>query len=196
MTARVVRPLLTLVPDDDHVLMQRVAAGDATALGMAFDRFHRDVYAVLARLRGTRVDLDDLVQTTFLALPRAASNHDPEASARSFVIGVALQIARRERRSLVRRWRLWQARTHEIDLPEGVADPEQHASDREDFAALEAALAALSMAQREVIVLHEVQGMKGEEVAQALGIPVNTVWTRLHHARNALRAALDGRGGR
>lgn len=190
------RPLLTLVPEDDGVLLQRVATGDVNALGVAFDRFHRDVYAVLARLRGTRVDLDDLVQTTFLALPRAAYNYDPLASARSFVIGVALQVARRERRSLVRRWKLWQARSHELDAPEGDVDPERRAGDREDFSALEAALGGLSHAQREVIILHEVHGMKGEEIAQALGVPLNTVWTRLHHARNALRAALDARGGR
>ena len=196
MSPRVVRPVLALVPDDDGVLLQRVAAGDPTALGVAFDRFHRDVYGVLARLRGSLLDLDDLVQTAFLALPRAARNHDPAASARSFVIGVAIQVARRERRSLVRRWRLWQARAHDVDPPEGVADPEQHASDREDVAALAAALAGLSHAQREVIILHEVQGMKGDEVARALGIPVNTVWTRLHHARAALRASLDARGDR
>ena len=196
MSLRLVRPFMKLVPEDDAALMQRVAAGDVHALGVAFDRFHRDVYAVLARLRGSRLDLDDLVQTTFLALPGAAHNFDPTASARSFIIGVALQHARRERRSLVRRWRLWQERTHEIDVPEGVFDPEQHASDREDFSALESALAGLSHAQREVIILHEVQGMKGEEVAQALGVPLNTVWTRLHHARNSLRASLDARGGR
>jgi RNA polymerase sigma-70 factor (ECF subfamily) len=196
MTLRVVRTTLALVPEDDGVLLQRVAAGDVNALGVAFDRFHRDVYAVLARVRGTRLDLDDLVQNAFLALPRAARNYDPGASARSFVIGVAIQHARRERRSLVRRWRLWQARTHEVDVPQGVVDPEQHASDREDFYALEAALARLSQAQREVIILHEVQGLKGEEVAQALGVPLNTIWTRLHHARIALRASIEARGGR
>jgi len=196
MSPRVLRPLLTLVPDDDSVLLQRVAAGDANALGVAFDRFHRDVYAVLARLRGTRLDLDDLVQTTFLALPGAAPNYDPSASARSFVIGVAVQIARRERRSLVRRWRLWQARSHEVDVPEGEVDPERRAGDRQEFSSLESALGGLSHAQREVIILHEVHGMKGEEIAQALGVPVNTVWTRLHHARIALRASLEARGGR
>ncbi len=188
------RPMLALVPEDDAVLLRRVAAGDASALGVAFDRYHRDVYAVLARLRGTHLDLDDLVQTTFLALPGAAHNHHPESSARSFIIGVAIQHARRERRNLVRRWRLWQAHQHELDLPHDAIDPERQASDRQDMAAFERALAGLSHAQREVLVLHEVQGLKGEEVAQALGVPINTVWTRLHHARLALRTVLDARG--
>lgn len=123
MSPRVLRPLLSLVPEDDSVLLQRVATGDVNALGVAFDRFHRDVYGVLARLRGTRVDLDDLVQTTFLALPRAAHNYDPLASARSFVIGVALQIARRERRNLVRRWKLWQARSTSSMLQRATSTP-------------------------------------------------------------------------
>jgi DNA-directed RNA polymerase specialized sigma24 family protein len=38
--------------------------------------------------------------------------------------------------------------------------------------------------------------MKGDEVAAALGVPLNTVWTRLHHARNTLRATLAARGAR
>jgi RNA polymerase sigma-70 factor (ECF subfamily) len=42
-----------------------------------------------------------------------------------------------------------------------------------------------------VFVLVTLEGMSGEEASAVLGIPINTVWTRLHHARRALRAALE-----
>jgi RNA polymerase sigma-70 factor (ECF subfamily) len=49
----------------------------------------------------------------------------------------------------------------------------------------------LSLRKREVFVLVTLEGMSGEEASAVLGIPINTVWTRLHHARRALRAALE-----
>ncbi len=182
--------------EDDDALLARVAGGDASALGAAFERWHRDVYRFLARLRGTKLELDDLVQGTFLALPDAARNHLSGASARAFVLGVALQCARRERRRVFRRMQLWRAREAELALLDGPVappDPERSAQGREDVARLARAVAALPAAQRETLLLVEVEGLRGEEAAALLGVPVNTVWTRLHHARAALRAATTER---
>jgi RNA polymerase sigma-70 factor (ECF subfamily) len=190
VSARALRPQSP--PADDDALLALVAAGDVGALGAAFERWHRDVYRFLARLRGTRLELDDLVQTTFLALPEAARNHREGASPRGFVLGVALQIARRERRRLLRRLQLWRAREDELALFEGLAappDPERHAQNREAVGRAARALAALPTAQRETLLLVELEGLSGEDAAQALDVPVNTVWTRLHHARAALREA-------
>ncbi len=180
------------VAGDD--LLLRIAAGDNAALGLAFDRYHRDVYNVLARLRGSRDDLDDLVQTTFLTLPVAAARYDARGTPRAFVLGVAVQVARQSRRRLFRRFTLWLAREHDVDLPESTPDPEEHLLERERLARLEGAIAKLPEAQRETFVLVEVEGLKGEEAARILDVPVNTVWTRLHHARLSLRTALRPRG--
>jgi RNA polymerase sigma-70 factor (ECF subfamily) len=191
------RPLrVAASPEEDGALLARVAGGDASALGSAFERWHRDVYRFLARLRGTRLELDDLVQTTFLALPDAARNHLPGASARGFVLGVALQCARRERRRVFRRMQLWRAREAELALFDGPVappDPERSAQGREDIARVARAVAALPDAQRETLLLVELEGLRGDEAAALLGVPVNTVWTRLHHARASLRAATQER---
>lgn len=175
--------------DAEAALLHRVADGDAAALGAAFDRYHREVYAFLARLRG-RHDLDDLVQNVFLALPLAAAGFDGTGTARGFVLGVALQHARRERRRWYRRLMLWQARVDDLQLPPTPTDPEQQSIDREALERLRRAVATLPEAQRETFLLVESEGLSGEDAARALGVPLNTVWTRLHHARNALRAAL------
>jgi RNA polymerase sigma factor (sigma-70 family) len=194
VNARALR--LATPPEDDGALLARVAEGDTPALGAAFERWHRDVYRFLARLRGTRLELDDLVQTTFLALPEAARNHVAGASARAFVLGVALQCARRERRRVFRRMQLWRAREAELSLldhPVAPPDPERGVQGREDLARVARAIAALPEAQRETLLLVELEGLRGEEAAAALGVPVNTVWTRLHHARASLRAAVQER---
>jgi anti-anti-sigma regulatory factor len=72
--------------DDGDVVLRRLGDGDTSALGVAFDRYHRDVYNFLARLRGNRNDLDDLVQMTFLALPTAAAHFDGRGTPRAFVL--------------------------------------------------------------------------------------------------------------
>ncbi len=182
--------------DDGDAILRRAGDGDAAALGLAFDRYHRDVYNFLARLRGDRNDLDDLVQLTFLALPTAASHFDGRGTPRAFVLGVAFQVARRERRRVFRRFALWMAREADIDVPVGPPDPERNALDRESVERLETAIAKLPEAQRETFVLVEVEGLKGEEAARILDVPVNTVWTRLHHARLSLREKLRSRGER
>ncbi len=192
------RPALRIVSsrsdhdgESDEALLTRVGRDDMAALGLAFDRYHRDVYAFLARMRGSRSELDDLVQTIFLALPAAARGFDGIGSPRSFVLGVAFQHLRRERRRVFRRFTLWRARENELDRPSAPCDPERLAGDRQDLRRLQRALDALPEAQRETFLLVEVEGLKGEEVAGIMEVPVNTVWTRLHHARKALREALS-----
>jgi RNA polymerase sigma-70 factor (ECF subfamily) len=56
---------------------------------------------------------------------------------------------------------------------------------------LQRAIDKLSDKKREVFVLITVEGLSGQDAAEVLNIPVNTVWTRLHHARLELRAAVE-----
>ncbi len=187
---------VSVVPTDGAALMARTAAGDASALGVLFDRYHADVYRVLARLRGSTVDIDDLVQTTFIALPSAARNYDPAHSPLGFILGVAIFHARRERRRVFRRLSLWRANAHALEPDAPAVDPERLASAREDLAAFSHALRRLPPAQREAVILVEIEGLPGDDAARSLGIPVNTLWTRLHYARAALREALAARRDR
>ena len=60
---------------------------------------------------------------------------------------------------------------------------------------VERALARLSDAKRVAILLAKVEGLSCDEIAEALQIPVGTVWTRLHAARRELRAALGDEAG-
>jgi RNA polymerase sigma-70 factor (ECF subfamily) len=98
-------------------------------------------------------------------------------------------MVRRQRRSVARmatRLGAWLRSREErrSDTPSEMFD------ERETAARLSRALAELSPRKREVFVMVALEGASGEEAAAALGVPLNTIWTRLHHARNELRRAL------
>jgi len=70
-------------------------------------------------------------------------------------------------------------------------DPHRELSARDEVSRLSRALELLSEPKRVVLLLAEGEGMSSDGIAQALQIPVGTVWTRLHHARRDLRQLLN-----
>jgi RNA polymerase sigma-70 factor (ECF subfamily) len=176
---------------DDAALVARVAEGNLDALGKLFDRFQPEVRRLVRRLGTPPGDVDDLVQLTFLDVARSAGRYDPALAARSWILGVAAMIVRRHRRS-VGRWlanlagHVFERRRPRPRTPDEALEREQ------EQARFERALDRLSAKRREVFVLVVMEETSGEEAAAALGIPVATVWTRLHYARRDLRAQLSG----
>jgi RNA polymerase sigma factor (sigma-70 family) len=152
--------------------------------------------AALHRYAGRRVGddvADDLVAATFLAAFRARGRYDLErASARPWLFGILTkEISRRYRterarfRALERAW---------SDRPaDGLADRvADGVTARAARGALAAALARLSPAERGVLLLIAWADLSYDETAQALGIPVGTVRSRLNRARRKVREALGG----
>lgn len=180
----------------DQQLIADVANGQLEALGALFERYQADVRRYLGRLGVASSDVDDLLQATFLEVLRVAARFDPKYALRNWLFGIATIMLRRQRR-LVRRTAARVAAWAESlrSQPLQVRTPlELHEADAA-MRRFAQALTALSPKKREVFVLLKMEGLSGEEAATVLGIPVKTVWTRLHHARLELRAALreDGR---
>jgi RNA polymerase sigma-70 factor (ECF subfamily) len=178
-----------VVETDDLALIARIATGDLEALGELFDLHARSVRALARRLGVSASDVDDLVQLVFLDVLKVASRHDGRP-VRPWILGMTAVAVRRHRRSLTR-WvaniagRVFEARR---PLP-GTADDALER--QQELARFQNALHKLSPKKREVFVMVVIEELRGEDVATALGIPVATVWTRLHHARKELRAALE-----
>jgi len=178
-------------PPGDADVLSRIASGDLEALGTLFDRYEHDVRRLLVRLGVSSADVDDLVQVTFLEVVRAAGGYDGRCSAKPWLFGVAVTMVRRHRRSFARmaaRVSSW-ASTEKPPSPETPAETFEA---REAQARFARALARLSEKKREVFVMVTLEGTSGEDAAAALGVPINTVWTRLHHARAELRRELGG----
>ena len=94
-------------------------------------------------------------------------------------------MVRRQRRSVARltaRVRAWAVSREE----QRSESPAETFEGRETEARLFRALQNLSPKKREVFVMVALEGASGEEAAVALGVPLNTIWTRLHHARQEL----------
>lgn len=186
------RPSLTPISrrgESDAELMRRMQTGDLAPLGILYDRYHAQVRQFLLRATSGASYVDDLAQDTFLTLMNTAPRFDGRESARPFLIGIAAQLVRRRKRGLLR-WARAVSGLSSVSPDAMHRTPEVLAGDLEELRRFEQALAALSEEKRLVFLMIEREGLSGEEVAQALEIPVNTVWTRLHYARSELRRAV------
>ncbi len=175
--------------ETDAELVRCVAGGDLSPLGVLYDRHHEGVRQFVARATGSSADAEDITHETFLTLAKIAGRYDGRPSARPFLLGIAAQLVRRRKRGLGR-WALALASLAETFTDPKVRTPEDAATTTEEMRRFDEALARLTEEKRLVFLLVEREGLSGEDVARALDIPVNTVWTRLHHARNDLRKAL------
>lgn len=137
---------------------------------------------VLMRLVGDNTHVDDLLQETFIVAYRKRHTFDGRSAARTWLYGIAARLAQRHRRGT---GRLRRALGLYADEPTTVSAPgPEHELARVQASLLvRAALDDLPFKQREVFVLYELEELDGAAIADMLGIPVNTVWTRLHHGR-------------
>jgi RNA polymerase sigma-70 factor (ECF subfamily) len=176
-------------PPADAALLADVAAGDLTSLGQLFDRHAEDVRRFIGRLGAHPDEIDDLTQATFLVVLDAAAGFRGEGAARPWLLGLAANVVRRHRRSMARlaaRLAAWALEPRD----ESVATPGESLEQSENAARAARALARLSAKKRDAFVMVAMEGVAPEVAARALGVPVGTVWTRLHHARRELRACL------
>ena len=169
----------------DAEVMRRLANGESSALGELYDRYHESLRRFLARATSDAPDVDDLVHASFLAAAKSAAQYDGRDSCRPWLIGIAVQYLRRRRQTVARFLKalssLYGAGTTSFD-----PRPVLHARGE-----VERALRRLSEPKRLTFLMAEVEGLSCPEIAASLGIPVGTVWTRLHAARRELRLALE-----
>ena len=174
---------------DDATDAQVIARSqdDADAFGLLFDRYAPQLHRFVVRRLGVSA-ADDITADTFLIAFRSRAGFDRDRdSARPWLYGIATRLISRHRRSEARGLRAY-ARSGHDPVAESWVDS---ADDRlvADAAGRElaAALAALAPGDRNVLLLVAWAEFSYAEVAEALGIPVGTVRSRLHRARRQSR---------
>lgn len=177
----------------DAELLAAIARDDLSALGEIYERYHADVHRVLHRVTCGSDDVDDLVHTTFLKLPRIAASFDGRASACAWICGIGVRLALRHRRGLDRLLRRLDVFTRSAPRA-NLRTPELDAAASEELRVFERALGQLSEKKRAAFVLVELEAIAPDEAARALDVPIATLRTRLFHARAELREAMK-RGG-
>jgi RNA polymerase sigma-70 factor (ECF subfamily) len=165
----------------DLELLKRVADGDEVAFGLLSARLGPILKRVLLRLGLTAPEVDDAIQEVLIKLWKGSAGFQ----ARSSVSTWACRIAVNQGISVLHR----RPRLAAIE-PVSVQDPELVWQEQQLMAAVRAAVNALPLSERTVIVLREYEGMSYREIAAALGIPIGTVMSRLHSARSKVRRRL------
>lgn len=188
MSAKVIA--LSEATESDEALLAACVRREQAALQKLFAR-HRDaVHRVLARVLGAASPhLEDALQLTFLTAWRRADSYAGTATVRSWLFGIASNVALNYARSEQRRLRFldrfavrFRAEPPRID--DVVAE-------RELVARVLDRLATLPADLRVAFVLCDLEGLSGVEAASVVGVRQGTMWSRLHHARRRLRAALE-----
>jgi RNA polymerase sigma-70 factor (ECF subfamily) len=172
-------------PSDDE-LVRRFVGGERGAFDVLVTRHERRVYNLAYRMLGRRDDALDATQETFLACYRKLSGFRGQAAFTTWLHRVALNICYD---ALRRRSREEPAREEDEVEPAPVADPADSSATAVD---VRRALLEVPEDFRAVLILHDVQGFLYEEIAEAIGVPVGTVKSRLHRGRVALARALPG----
>jgi RNA polymerase sigma-70 factor (ECF subfamily) len=177
-----------VLPNDEE-LVAACAGGDRDALGVLFDRHDESVRRFLSRVcQIPLVDLDDLVHATFLEVYRSARAFRGQASAKTWIFGIAINVSRHHARSEARRRRFLTAlaglRRSATVVPVEALEHRQ-ALDR-----IQTALAALPYPRRAAFVLCEIEGLTAAEAGSVLGVRGGTIGRWLHDARKSLRAAI------
>jgi RNA polymerase sigma-70 factor (ECF subfamily) len=145
------------------------------------------------RLLGVPESLvEDAMQDVFVVVHRRLADFHPSTSARAWLYQIARRVARDYRRRIRRKGGL-------DPLPETLADDRPDAADRyeqrEAVKLISEVLAELDERGREVLVFTELEGMTAPELAELLGEPLNTIYSRLRRARLAFSQALERRKG-
>ena len=191
MTRSRLRSLGVARPSDvgDAEALARLARGETSALATLYDRHHLALHRFIAHATNHPHDSEDIVHMTFLTAAKAADSFDGRLSCLPWLLGIAARLVQRRRRTLARWARA--AREFAIQVGDARVDAQRDLIARDQLHSVGAALAKLSHSKRIVLVLAEIEGLTCEEIATALGIPIGTVWTRLHHARHELRSAFS-----
>ncbi len=173
-------------------LRARLRAGDQDAFAEIFDEHAGVVYRYAVRMVGDRAAAEDVVSLTYLEAWRQRERIRPDGeSLRPWLLGIAANVLRNTARA-ARRHRAALARLPRGDtVPDFADDLVGRMTDAEQLAAVWAALSRLRPKEREVFTLVVWSGLDYAEAAEALGVPVGTVRSRLSRARRRLRELAD-----
>lgn len=179
---------------DDRRLIAEVLAGNTAVFGELVTRYQDRLFNVAYRVLDNPDDAADVVQDVFVNAYQSLKAFKGDSELFTWLYRIAFNTAisfKRRRRGVVR-----------IDGrgDDGGLDPEDRSLDTapesglertEDERVLADAMAKLSAEHRTVLVLKDIDGLKYEEIAEVMGVPIGTVRSRLHRARSELKSLLD-----
>ncbi len=129
--------------------------------------------------------IEDVVQDVFVVASRQLEGFEGRSSIRTWLYGIAFRVAQQDHRKQAKEQRPVES------VPQGPVRPDAYAERAEAASLLHELLGELPEAQRVVFVMVELDGQLPQEVAEQTGIGINTVYSRLRRAREALERATE-----
>ncbi|MGW2426092.1 RNA polymerase sigma factor [Streptomyces sp. NPDC001709] len=175
----------------------RIRAGDRAAFAGLYDEYARAVYNHALRLTGNWSEAEEAMSETFLAAWRTREAVEPEGgSLKPWLLGIATHKAHNVNRGLRRRLSFLARQPAPPPVEDFADETAGRIDDARRLAAVHEALRQLRRQDREVFALCVTAGLDYRQAAEALGIPVGTVRSRLSRARARLTRLSSGQPGR
>jgi RNA polymerase sigma-70 factor, ECF subfamily len=174
----------------DAELATLCVTGDPNAWRTLYDRYVGQVIRFVSGLGVAQEEKDDAVQEVFVAVYKSLSSFRGESQLSTWIYRIAARHV--SRMASRRRFRemlssvLWREMKDEPTATQAHHEGVGSAERSSDLEMLDRMLDKLSPKKRTALVLFEIEGLPVEQVAEIVGCPVNTVWSRLHHARAEL----------
>jgi len=170
--------------DDDPALVRRCRQGDRAAFEQLVRRYEKPIFNVALRMLHSGEDASDIAQTTFLKAFEHLEDYDPAYKFYSWIYRIAVN---ESLNALASRKPIEELSIEQADGSDG---PEQHAQVEQLRRTIEIALAQIKPDLRMAIVLRHFMHLSYHDMSQVLDLPEKTVKSRLHGAREVLRARL------
>jgi RNA polymerase sigma-70 factor (ECF subfamily) len=179
---------------DDVALLEAAQAGDRKALGAWLQHYEDAIYRFAIRMCGDEENAKEVLQESLLAAAKNVASFRGDAAPTTWLFTIARSFCSKQRRRRKDEPASYvPLDAEELDrrpIVDASRTPDEAAEGRQLDRAIAAAIESLDAAQREVLVLRDVEGLSAAEVAAILGISVEAVKSRLHRARVSVRDRL------
>lgn len=180
---------IAALPDAPESTNEQAPTADALPFRSLFDEHHAFVWRSLLHLGVGSAWVDDAVQEVFLIVHRRLEQYDRRLPLRAWLWGIARNVALNQKRSRMREARRRDAlATERSDAPDVAVDRAR------DLRYVREILLSLDEILRDVLVLSDVEGMTAPEIASALEVNVNTIYSRLRIGRQRFAELARKRG--
>jgi RNA polymerase sigma-70 factor (ECF subfamily) len=170
----------------ERALLRRISGGDRDAFRDLYLRYHRRLARFLARLTRGREDAEEIINDTLWIVWQRAGDFRGASRVSSWIMGIAYRRALK----LIRR-AATHARVMALEQSDGESSTEDSVESTSNRQLVEQALDHLPLEQRLVLEFTYYLDHSCEEIAEIMECPVNTVKTRMFHARRKLRTFLS-----
>jgi RNA polymerase sigma-70 factor, ECF subfamily len=172
--------------------VEAVLAGERAAFRVLVDRYHRGLHSMIYRFVHNAADADDLAQQAFVSAFDALGTFDVTQRFSTWLYRIAINVAKDHLKSKKRtETALPGGEVREAAFSGRVPATDEATTTRERARLLERALSTLSVEDREILVLKDIEELPFEEIKRITGRPITALKIRAVRARARLRAALE-----